>query len=582
VGTILLVVLTILLALARILGLGLFPLGDEEALHALGALQETPTFWEGLEEPISSSALYQLLTNVVFQILGTTAPAARVVSSLASVLILVLVIALIPNLSVGRKLIFLLLLGTSPILLTTGRTAGGESLASLLVFVVMLLWLGQTGNPGEERGPWIIVSLGLAMTIGLPILKALMGWLFALGLSLILERGWGEHWNSVAGIVKHPSIWLAPLISIMVLAGFGSSLEGFRSFSLSLEQWLSGWIRPSGYSVIELVWLLLRAEPVLLFFGILGAIQAWRNDTKYERILTFWALGAGAFAILYLGREPGDLIWLVLPLSFLAVEPLHMLLISIQNLDSKLELVGLIGLLSTFTASGLLSLIAYGTGNVITLNPDNPNLVLVLFLALGLMAISVLIFFGIGWSWKLVLQSLGVMALATGLSLSASTLWRLNFSNQHDRVTELWSFSAPAPGLTRLVGTLEQTALAYSGDQTALPVSPQAEMPPSLIWALHDFERVEPGLAFGMEAPPVILAPEFDATASLPAEYIGQSLGVRKLRAWESMLPPNMLAWLVNRDAPVVIERWVLWARIDIASFGEIGVEPEGSGEGQP
>jgi hypothetical protein len=583
VGTLLLIGLLLVFALARIIGLGGFPLDDVEALHALGALPETPSFWEGLEGPTSTNALYQFLTNLFFQIFHSSNFAARVVPVLAGVLLLVAVVLLTPDQSMGKRVIWLVLLGASPILLTVARTAGGGSLATLFVLIIMLLLVRQRVDQSVGNGTGLMIAVGLAITTGLPILSALSGWMIAFGLSLILVRDREELWNSFLQRIKEPFLpWVALFISILIFAGFGSSLQGFRSLVISLEQWLAGWIQPSGYSALELAWTLLRSEPVLVIFGVLGAIQSWRVNAIQQRILTIWVISAGAFTLIYQGRTPGDLVWLVLPLSMLALEPLEALLTSIQNQDSKLEFFGLIGLLSAFTASGLLSLIAYGSGNVVTIDPNNPALVLVLFIALGLMGISVLVFFGIGWSWKLVFQSLGLMAFVLGLSQSVSALWRLNFSNQHDRVSELWTLSAPAPGLMRLIATLEQTALGYSGDANTLSIEVQGELSPSLQWALNGFEQLNPGQAFGEQAAPVILAPDFNAAANLPADYIGQSLGVRKLRAWDGMLPENMLGWILKRDASYMVEQWVLWVRIDIASFGEIGVGAEDLGEVVP
>jgi hypothetical protein len=59
----------------------------------------------------------------------------------------------------------------------------------------------------------------------------------------------------------------------------------------------------------------------------------------------------------------------------------------------------------------------------------------------------------------------------------------------------------------------------------------------------------------------------------LPADYIGQNLGVRETRAWDTALPPTLLRWWIGRDVPIEVDQWVLWVRVDVASFGEISLD---------
>jgi hypothetical protein len=189
------------------------------------------------------------------------------------------------------------------------------------------------------------------------------------------------------------------------------------------------------------------------------------------------------------------------------------------------------------------------------------------------MGLSVLVFFGIGWSWRVVVHAVGILLLLLSIAQGISSLWRLNYSNEGYQVANLWWQTTPADGLPLIVQSLEHTAMAYSGQEDTLPIEVQGDLPASLAWALRGFERLEGETAFGVEAPPVILTPEGDVAANLPADYIGQSLGIRESRAWDSALPPDFIMWWIRREAPVSIEPWVLWVRADVASFGEIGLE---------
>lgn len=236
-------------------------------------------------------------------------------------------------------------------------------------------------------------------------------------------------------------------------------------------------------------------------------------------------------------------------------------------------MLGLVAILAIFLASGALSVVAYGMGNVVTINPANPNLLVYLFLALAIMGVSVLVFFGIGWSWSIVAHALGVFLLVVGFFQGIASTWKLNYSLDGYQVANLWWQIAPTDGLPIAVKTLEQTALALSGQRDELPIEIRSELPDSLTWAFRKFTKADDTATFGLEAPPVIIVREEEVQTNFSADYIGQSLGLRNQRAWETVLPPDFFRWLITGAAPHHTERWVIWVRVDIASFGELGLE---------
>jgi hypothetical protein len=291
------------------------------------------------------------------------------------------------------------------------------------------------------------------------------------------------------------------------------------------------------------------------------------------RLATIWAIGAGLFMIVYPGRTPFDLIWLILPLSYIASFAIVELFRAMGDPRSNLELIGLVGLLLTLVASGVLSFVAYGSGNVLTINPSNPSLVIFLFIALAAMGLSVLLFFGIGWSWKVVIHALGILLLMIGFTLGISSSWRLNFSQDGPRLADLWWQSTPTKSLPLMVTSLNRTALAFTGYEHELQVDLQDEAPPAIIWALRDFDVRKGETAFGAAASPVILAMETGSGAALPTQYIGQSFGLIASRGWSTFLPPDLLRWLIAGEVPSELTPWVLWVRADIASFGDIDLD---------
>jgi len=57
--------------------------------------------------------------------------------------------------------------------------------------------------------------------------------------------------------------------------------------------------------------------------------------------------------------------------------------------------------------------------------------------------------------------------------------------------------------------------------------------------------------------------------------YRGQDFGWQQSPGWETALPPNVINWLINRNAPVVTDAIVIWARLDLFPSGTIN-PPEG------
>jgi 4-amino-4-deoxy-L-arabinose transferase-like glycosyltransferase len=565
--------------LARFVHLHAWPLTDSEAEHALTAAVNTQNgsdFWMIDFDMGTQSPLYNLMTRPFFQIFGASDLTARLAPALAGFLLLVVFLILYREDRAGLRLIWLFLLSFSPILLTSSRTANGAifAAASLFPIFIILTWK----DIRSASSPYLMMALvtGIALSSGSAVFKAATTIAFAFLIAFMIQRDrFHEILQKVSWTELRKVFWLIPVVALLVLSGFGSSLEGIRGFARALEEWLLGWVRPSGFSFLELSVFLFTSDPLIVFFGIFGSVRLWQKRDYPGWLVSLWAISAWVLLLFYPGRAPFDLIWVILPLSYLAAHGVLELFEAVGDLRSNLELIGLLGLLITFIASGALSLVAYGSGNVLTVNPNNPNLVLFLFLALAVMGLSVLVFFGVGWSWSVVIHATGILALILSIAQGISTFWRLNFSRDGHRVGDLWWQTVPAEGLPLLVQSLEHTAMAHSGQRDMLPIDLQDEASASMAWALRDFELVKGDTAFGVEAPPVILAQEDAASAFLPADYIGQSLGIREIRAWDTALPPELLKWWIGREVPVTIEPWILWVRADIASFGELGFDNE-------
>ena len=548
-------------------------LESQNALVAASGLVDAPGFHFLESESSSTSPVYTTLTRGVFSLFRLSNINARIVPALFGWVMLLIFALRYREGPAGSRLVWLMLLGFSPVLVTSSRVATGHIIVAAVLLTLFIELLAPHGD--EAPFPILIaLAVGLLLAGGQATLEALSGLAIGGALVVLLRRG-----DYQAGLAKRRwssgglIVWLAPVTTLVILTGFGTSLTGLQGVAAGLEAWVQGWTRTAGYSVLDLILLLIRSEPLILIFGSIGIIRQWSKRLDGSQLVSFWVLGATFYMIVYPGRTPFDLIWIILPLTYLAMQTLVQLLQSIGDPRSNPELLGLLGLLLTFVASGALSLVAYGSGNVLTINPNDPNLVLLLFIALAVMGLSVLVFFGIGWSWRLVIQAAGVLLILIGGAQGISSLWRLNFGNDGPQVSDLWWTTTPTRAMSLMVESLQHTAMAYSGFESELEVEIQGDLSPSMAWALRDFQKSSGEITFGFDAAPTILSAETTSGTSLPADYVGQSLGLESSRGWDSLLPPSFLRWWIKGEVPVSIETWIVWVRADIASFGDLSLE---------
>jgi hypothetical protein len=116
-----------------------------------------------------------------------------------------------------------------------------------------------------------------------------------------------------------------------------------------------------------------------------------------------------------------------------------------------------------------------------------------------------------------------------------------------------------------LVETLQDLSQSTVGSAHGLEIELFDPPPPSLAWAVREYDAffVQSDLnGFGA---PVVLAQEREGEIQLPAEYIGQSITIGEAWGWDPPVPNDLLAWWVRREAPTRFIRWLILVREDVA-----------------
>jgi hypothetical protein len=563
-------------ACLRLISLGWPPLTDAEATHALSAAAVTPfasPFWAE-ERAVPTSAAYHTLTAGLFQLGLMSDISARVIPALAGIGLVLVPLTFRRRIGAGNALAMAFLLAISPALVATSRTAGGDSLASLGILLAAGLVLGA--EPGQSwRLPLAGASLGLALASGPSGLTGLLSLVLAAGVAAL---GWGMR---VAGSVEAGEARAsrdALLIGLAVLlglaAGFGLLPSGLSALGEGLASWLRGWTSMGPVLLRTELAALPIYEPLTFVFGVIGIVFCLRERETVGTLAATWAAAALLVALAYPSRNPMDLLWTVMPLSYLAARALTRVIERVIAHWSWEAHGGLIAVLLALAGIAALQLAMYAVGR-------GPGVLFVepwwglAFAGVILFVIApvMIVLFGAGWSRDSAVEGAGVALTLVLLCLGLSATWHLSLAPGAASSGELWRPQASTVVLPLFDRTLREISETHTGRSDAMPLAVAGEITPSLAWAIRDFPRFE--AASIEDAPSIILAPAGSELAGLQADYVGQELAIGERWAWSGVLPPDPIAWLVRRQAPTQMDQWLLLVRVDVATFGTVTELPE-------
>jgi hypothetical protein len=92
---------------------------------------------------------------------------------------------------------------------------------------------------------------------------------------------------------------------------------------------------------------------------------------------------------------------------------------------------------------------------------------------------------------------------------------------------------------------------------------------PSLRWLLRDYPNAQfVNIADRQAHPSILLTSQSTQAPELSALYRGQDFTWRIYPGWQGAIPDNFMSWFTFRDAPLGLEKIILWARTDIFPGG--------------
>ena len=545
----------------RFVQLGALPLSDFEAGWALQSLKVV----QGLRPAIGPNPAYVHLTAILFFCFGATNFLARFFPALAGCILVLAAWFLRGRIGRIPALILAFGLAIDPGLVAMSHLAGGPMLAVTCLVLAVLFWMDR-----RHRAAGIFA--GLALLSGPSVWLGLAGlglaWAFASGVGKkapALAQSPQEN-NEPAQTGPYPPRFSSQEsreaffwgIGTLIIAAtlFFLSPKGLPAFVASLGTFLRGWYTLSDVSIWKPLLALPAYEIFPLIFGVAAAVRGiLKQDVDILR-LAIWALVALLLALVYPGKQTGDLVWALLPLWMLAaIELGHHFDFAGINLW---EVAGTIVVLVAFLVFGWLNLASITN---MDLGSDLAHTRLLLLAAVVLLIVLSMLLVSTGWSasvarlgvvWGgVIVLTLFTIAMSTGAAGLRQPL-----------TVEIWQPEPRTGPVDVLLKVATQISDLNRGDAAQLPLTILNEDSPALHWLFRYWPVQDVGLLAPDVTPPLIITPS--GNLSLSVKYRGEPLVLHEIGAWDKASPSDLLKWFIYRQLPLQQDTVILWARSDL------------------
>ena len=543
----------------RFLHLGTLPLSDFEADWALQAVRIT----QGLKPAIGPNPAYVHLTAILFYIFGTTNFLARFWPALAGC---ALVLAPWPLRSrIGRLPALILAFGLAidPGLVAMAHLAGGPMLA--IAFLVLTALLAMTGRRALTG-----FFAGLALLSGPSVWLGLAGiglaWAFGSGIgtkqpALTEDEVTRVEASSVSPAFNRGDLRVALFwgLGTLIVAGslFLLSPKGLPAFVASLSAFLRGWWTLSNVQFWKPLLVLPAYEILPLAFGLAGVVRGIIKRDAIALRLGIWALAAFILALIYPGKQTGDMVWVLLPLWMLAALELA------RHFDfqtnNRWEIAGTYIVVIAFLVFGWLNL-----ASITNMDWSNSLVHTRLWLLAAVVLLIVLSLLLVGTGWSVPVARLGgVWAILTALTLFTIAMSTGAAGLRQPLTAELWQPEPRTGRVDILLKVANQISDLNRGYADQLPLTILGVDSPALSWLFRDW-KVQEVSELAPDASPEMIITSASENLSLATKYRGEGLVLHEAAAWDKAAPADWLKWFVYRQMPLANDKVILWVRSDL------------------
>lgn len=546
--------LAVLIALGlRLWDLGASPLGPADALQALPALAAANGAAPDL---VGASPLLHVLQRITFALFGASDLTARLWPALLGGLSPALFFTFRRYLTPGGALAGAFLWTLSPLGVWSSRLALGDALVPTMA-LAMFAALAVVRR-GRRVGAWLGLAAGMLLISGPNAYTVLLG-LIAAALWLRFEVR--EIWS---GIRDQARPTLAGLLIVLVSATFFlAEPAGLAAVVGLLGTWLSDLTPGRGeYSIAEIVLRLVVSEPLLLGFGLAGAISFLRRRERAAILLVTLTTVALLVALVGRGRHPVDLSLVALGLALLAGPVVSRILGYACEWRRERDPWLLVLITLSMLAASAISLPS-------ALNAANNGEWRSVYAGVGaatlVMSVTVWIAYGVWGNWRTVARSLPIVPLMFGMAWQVGSMVSLSFDRSAGRQSGI-VHEMPAIDLVDLQSELRNLSARNGGGEREAavdviwPALAADPILPVLQWQLRAF----PSVRFSASIPPDVAPLVLTQVEDQPRlnSYSGAEFAV--LQRWTiAQLPDSnsVLRWVLFREALAAPEktRLILW-----------------------
>ncbi len=550
----------------RLYDLGSRPMQAAEAAQALAAWRSA----QGLPQDAALGQLSPLLftSNMfLFALFGAGGFGARLLPSLGGALLVVLPYFFRQRLGRMGALAASFLLALSPSALFFSRYLGGEIVVATCALAITWGLFGYLDQRQPKHLYTVTAALGLGLSAGSGTYTFILVVVtFVLALALVNRVAgpsmyWlriSDAWRAVRaanGLLRDGAALLA-LIFVLVCTAFLLHRSGLQDGIDLFTAWLSAFQPQAGahpwYYPLQL---LIVYEPLILVFGLAGAVYLLRRRDPFSLFLAYWSAMALLLSIVAGGRGPGDVLLIVLPLALLAGAFIGRLL---DELAAK----------AVWAREGLFAVVACAVLVNLGLQLGayafwGRRSHLILALAAGFVLIGLLVLYWLSYGPRPALRAGALVLLLSLVCLTVSTSFHLNYRRASDP-REIMIVSPTSRCVFDLVETLERVSSRRSGDSKTIAVTVHRGAGPAVAWHLRDFSNLQfvDQLSSAVDTP-VVIAPADEREPILGANYSGQDFVLTSSWKLQGLSGSSLMDWLFYRQAttPVETDHVILWVK---------------------
>lgn len=551
--------------IVRFLNLGAAPLNESEARLAMDAWQLAQSAIEtGTFNP-APYPLYILVTSLFFSLFETTNFLARLLPALAGMSLLLVPILLCKPLGKPAALLLAFGLAIDPGLVVASRLASGPMMALAFGLLALITWQQDHPRWAGFLGALFLLS-GPHAFQGI-LIGLVTGALFRLVIRPATLVNKQDHFDDRSSKDFIQGIGVLAISLLVIGTLFLQVPQGISALANSFLTYFKGWIGFSDIPVGRFIAALAIYQPVALIFAVvsIGMILYRRRVDTIDLLMIFWA-GIGLLhGLIYPYRQTLDLVWVLVPIWFLAARVLARLL------DLRQPQLAVYGqALLIILLAGLMWFNLAGFGRTA---PQMNSSLARLFLMAGVILLIAIttILVSMGWSWQngkhgLILGILGAGSLYLFSAVWGSSQVRANLPS------ELWYAGGAGDQTALFEKSVRDISVWKTGFPNRIDITVNSDSP-SIQWALRNFEQIRITHKIpSQELPAIIITPQAEQPPALTAAYRGQDFIWWTYPGWEGSLPGNVAAWLTFRDAPLIQEQIILWVRSDLFPGGEVGI----------